>query len=239
MDVVSICLIVFFVIFMLIGYIKGFLGILLSVCKGLASIIISYFLAKPFGELLYKMGLGNLIGGKLETTFTNATPLANEIITSETQNEVFSNALTELNIPEFLHKIITNLIGKGNITEGETLGHYIAHAVAMLACTVISFVILVIALKVILFIFRKIFSGISKMPVFGQLNRILGLAVNFLYAWLIISAIFWAVALISTFIPEVGEFVTNIFKLNEEPMTIAKWLYEHNLATMLYEYFVK
>lgn len=239
MDVVSICIIAFFVIFMLLGYIRGFLGILLNVCKGVATIIIAYFLSKPFGDLLYKMGLGNLIGGKLETTLANVTPLANEVITSETQKEVFSNALTEMKIPEFLHEIITNLIGKNSFTNGETLGHYVGNAIASIACTFIGFVVLILALNIVLFIFRKIFKSINKMPVFGQLNRILGLVVNFLYAWMIISVLFWAVALVSTFIPEVGEFVANVFKLNQEPMTIARWLYEHNLATMIYKHFVK
>ena len=240
MDIVTICIIVFFLVFMIIGYIKGFLGILLTVCKGLASIIISYFLCKPFGDFLFNLGLGNAFVGKIETSITQMTGVAGEIINAENYTTIVSGALTEMKIPDFLHGIILGLVGKFDFsTANGTLAHYIATALATIACTVIAFLVLILLLNLFVLIFRRIFRGVNRIPLFGKLNRILGLVLNFLYAWFIISVFFWAVALISTFIPGVGNFVNGLLKLDQENMSIAKWLYEHNLATYIYKFFIK
>lgn len=240
MDIASVCILVFFLIFSITGFCKGFIGIVLNVCKGIASMIVSYFLAKPVGEMIFNMGLGNKLIDKIEVAISSAVTSTDVIITAENYQTVVSNSLNELNIPEFLHNIIQKLVFN-DVKEaaGNTLGYYISSALASLACAIIAFLILMIIINVSFFILRKMFKGINRIPIIGLVNRLCGLVLNFLFGWLILSVGFWGLSFLSTVVPEVNEFTNEFFSFTSGDMTIARWFYENNLVTKLYQLFIK
>lgn len=240
MDLASVIILVFLLVFSIIGYCKGMIAIILQVCKRIAAIIVSYFLAKPVGTLIFNTGAGEYLTDNIQNKLSSSIAASNMILTSENANEVVGIALTEINIPDFLHNIIRKIVFN-NISEcsGQTLGYYISNAFSTLACTVLAFIILMIFVNILFFSLRKIFKGINRIPFVGLVNRLGGFALNLLFAWLIISVGFWAISFVSTFLPEVNEFCNKYIIGNGDQMTLARWFYEHNLATILYIRFIK
>ncbi len=236
MDIISVILIVILVVFAMIGYIKGFFGIVLNICKGLSSLLISFFLAKPCGQFLSNLGLGNFIGGKLENWIIKLAPVSNNIVNAENVSTVLKDTLTSINIPEFLHGIIEKLVGNQLVLESDnTLAHNIGFALATLACTMIAFFLLTIILNVLFFILRKFFSHINAVPILGKVNRILGLVLNLIFGCVVIFFVFWGLSFVATLIPDLQDLTIKWFKLEEETMTLAKWFYENNLFVKIFE----
>ena len=240
MDIASVCILIFLLIFCIMGYAKGLVAIILRVCKGIASIIVSFFLSEPCGKLLFNSNIGERLTNNIEGKICESLSSSNIVITSENAAESIGIALNEMNIPEFLHKIIQKLVlNNVNDYSGHTLGHYISSALSMLACTIIAFVVLMIIINIAFFLLRRLFKGINYIPFVGFINRISGCVANFLFAWLIISISFWIISFLSTFMPELNEFTNTYLISVDGNKTIASWFYEHNLATILYIKFIK
>ena len=240
MDIISWIIIILVVLFAIIGYFKGFFNIVLGVLKSISSFIISFFLAKPFGNLLYKIGIGKLITNKLEYKLFNDKELFNIIINSENKEMVIKSGLENLKIPDFLHNIICQLGDRliGNI-EGQTVGHFLSSAISNLCCIIIAFMLLMLFSGVIFLMLRKVFNKISKVKIVKRINKILGVVINVGFVLLLISLVFFGIATITTFIPSFNEKIIELFNLNNDKFTIAKWMYENNFIVKLFEKFVK
>lgn len=240
MDTMSIVVIVLVVLFGVLGYVKGFFNILLGVLKSLSSFLISFFLAKPFGDLLYKMGLGKIFVRNIEDTLISNNDLFSIVITNENKEEVLKTALEGLNIPEFLHNIFSslgsNMIGD---LDGHTVGYYISVSASSLCCMIIGFIFLLIFSSTIILLLRKAFNKLSKVRIIGFTNRLLGSVVNIAFILFIISFVFWGIATLTTFMPSLNESINELFGLDSNKMSIARWMYENNIIVKLFEKFVK
>lgn len=236
MDIASIVIICFIALFLIIGFISGFMKILIDLLKGLVSLIISFFLAKPIGLWIAKTSIGLKLSGKIETTILNIDPIFSEAVNQENQAELISQGLTKLNIPEFMHEIINKLIGNLVIdTGGNSLAYYCSNAVSNLLFTVLVFIVLSIISIIIFSLIARAFKNLNKRPIAGPINRMLGLLLNGIYAVALVYSILWGIAFLSTLSPEMTEHVNNIFSLNTDKMTLARIMYENNLAVKIYE----
>ena len=92
---------------------------------------------------------------------------------------------------------------------------------------------------VIFLMLRKVFNKISKVKIVKRINKILGVVINVGFVLLLISLVFFGIAAITTVIPSFNETITELFNLNSNEFSIAKWLYENNLIIKLFELFVK
>ncbi len=240
MDVMSWIVLILVFLAAIVGYMRGFFSILLGFLKGLSSFIISFFLAKPFGNALYKLGLGNVISDKLETNVFVGKDFFEVFINNENKDVVIKNALTNLKIPNFLHNIVSQL---GNTfmgdVEGQTVGHFLSVSLSNMCCVIIAFAILMLCSSFIFLLLRKFFRQITKVRFIRRVNRILGLAVNTCVVLLFISLVFFGIAAVTTVMPSFNEKVIELFGLNSNNFSIAKWLYENNLIVKLFEIFVK
>ena len=232
MDIISWIVIGIVVLFGILGYARGFINILLGILKSLSSFVISFFLAKPFGNLLYNVGLGNVISRELEKNIFSGKEIFDIVINSENKELVIKKALETVSIPEFLHDIIYR-IGDNLIGEIET------QTVGQLCCIIIGFVVLMLCSGIIFFLLRKVLKQIKKVRFIRRVDRILGLVVNACFALLLISLVFFGIAAITTVIPSFNETITELLNLNSNEFSIAKWLYENNLIIKLFELFVK
>ena len=240
MDIASIIILLFLLGFCIAGYRRGLITIVLRTCKRIATVVVSYFLAKPVGEMIFEMGPGEYLTSNILDKINGSVSASNNILTNENAAEVVGTALTEMKIPSFLQNIIQKIVSI-NINEfsGQTLGYYVANALATLACTVLAFFLLMIFVHIIFFVLRKVFINVNHIPVVGFVNRVSGCALNLLFAWLLISVGFWLMSFISTFLPEVNEFCNKYIIGGSDEMTIARWFYEHNLATLIYFKLIK
>jgi hypothetical protein len=240
MDVMSTIIIVLVVLYGVLGYMRGFFNILLGILKSLSSFLISFFLAKPFGNLLFKLGFGDIFTRKIEETLIGSNDLFSVVITTDNKEEVLRNALEGLKIPEFLHDLFSSLGSNliGNL-EGHTVGYYISVSAASLCCVVIAFVFLLAFSGTIIFLMRKVFNKLTRIGIISITNRIVGAVVNMTFILLTISFIFWGIATLTTFMPSLNVMVIGLFGLDNNDFSIAKWMYENNLFIKLFELFVK
>ena len=240
MDIASILILVFLLGFCISGYRRGLINILLRTCKRIATVVVSYFLAKPFGAMIFEMGPGEYLTSNILDKINKTISAGNIVLTNENASEVVGTALAEMKIPSFLQDIIQKIVSI-NINEfsGQTLGYYVAYAFATLACTVLAFFLLMVLVHIIFFILRKMFINVNHIPIIGFVNKISGCALNLFFAWLLISVGFWLISFVSTFLPEVNEFCNNYIIGSGDKMTIARWFYEHNLATLIYLKLIK
>lgn len=240
MDTMSIIILVLVALFGIMGFVRGFFNILLGVLKSLSSFLISFFLAKPFGNMLYKMGLGNILVKNIENTLQGSNDLFNIVITNDNKEEVLKMALEGLNIPEFLHNIFFSL-GNNiiNNLEGCTVGYYISVSASNLCCVIIGFTVLLLFSGTIILLLRKVFNKLTKVRIISFTNRVLGSVVNIVFILSIISFVFWGIATLTTFIPSLNEIVNDLFGLDSKQISIARWMYENNIIIKLFEKFVK
>ena len=238
MDIASIILIVLFLLLAIIGFKKGFISVLLGIAKGFVTLIVSFFLAKPVGALLYKVGLGNIMTGKISDTFFNRNPeLFGAVVNEDNKIELVKQALTDLKIPEFFRDTMSEFIG-GFVkeTNGLRLCDYLGKTAATFLCIIIAYIVLCLVIFLILFALQRALKDVNKIPVIGFINRFLGVVLEIVYGYIIVCFIFWLVVLLSASIPEVGEYATTVLNLDKEGFGLAKWLYEHNVAIILFEW---
>ena len=238
MDVASIVLIVLLLILAIDGFRRGLIDVLLGIIKGFISLFVSFFLARPVGAVIFKLGLGNLLTNNMGNAFLNKNAeIFGTVVTADNKAELITKALTELKIPSAFHNTIANFLSQYiHDTGGEQLCYYFGRTAATFICIIIAFLVLVLGLFIILHYLRKALKNINKIPVVGTLNRALGLVAQLVYGLLIVCFVFWITALISASIPAVNDFVIKILAIDSPKFGLAKWIYQHNIAILLFEW---
>ena len=237
MDIASICLIIFFLIFALIGLKRGFIDALISTCKGAIIMGGSFLLAKPVGGILFKSGIGQRFSDKIgNSLLAKNYEVFSQNLSVENTKEQLLSALEALNIPEFFHDIINNFFSRFAETgAGSQLSDILSQSLAQVICTVIGFFIVMIILIIIIAIIRSAFKNINKIPVIGLINRLLGVAFELVLAGIVVCTIFWACAAISSVSDDFNNLMIRILALDSEKVGFARWLYEHNIAIWFFE----
>ena len=137
----------------------------------------------------------------------------------DVSNQGIETALADKNIPKFLIKMVVEEFGDSTIATGTTIAMLVGQSLGGLIAGLICWVVIFLVVKGLLFIVRKIITGIlEQIPIVGKLNHGLGFAVGAVKAILIFSAI---VAIFSI-IPSQG--ISNFF--NE--CIVVGWLYNSN-----------
>ena len=234
MNIFSIIIIGLLIVAIIIGAYRGFLKIFLGKLKGIACLIISYFLAKPSGALIYKTVIGSKIAEKIIDKLINLDEIFNEVVTAENQASLISEGLTKLKIPSFMHGLVTKMVD--NIIDnnsGIKLADFFGNAFSKLACIVIGFIVLMLLTFIIFTIIMHYLKNVNKVPVLGPINQILGALFNACFFILTLSIAFWGLALLASASDTINEFAITIFDLNGD-MNLARWLYENNLAVKIY-----
>lgn len=236
MNVASIIILAFFVIFLIVGLFQGFFKILLKTLRLIVSLLISYFLADPLGRLLFKTFVGKTLSNGFENWLVGVDQLFSETVTTANQSELVSQGLTKLKIPSFLHDLINKIIG--NIVDdggGATLAYYSSRALGRVCCILIVFIILSIIAFIVFALLFKAFKNINDVQVIGVINRALGMLLSGALYIVILSLLLWGLALLTTVSPEVNEFVNKAFEMDKSSTNLARWLYENNVAVALYK----
>lgn len=238
MDLASIIIVVIILIAGIIGFALGFFKILIRALHGIASFIISFFLAKPVGTLIYHWGLGSIISGKIEQGLLTQNEIFQQILTTENQAQVVSKGLSSINIPSFMHELINSLMGN-IVTDGggNTLAYYTGIALSKMACVMIAFVALVIISLILIQILKMVFNSLLHAGIIGVANRITGAIVGMVFGFVIVAVLLYGIAVLSSISVPFREWSVEFLKLDEEKMTFAKWLYEKNLLNKIYNIF--
>lgn len=232
-DVISIVYISIFVLSVLVGLKRGFLKTLVSFIKGLGSFIAAVFLCKPLATLLTNSSLGAKMSVKMSDYFLAKGGVFTATVTNESKDLLLSNALEEINIPEFLHEFLSSLIvipNEGSVNMANVLGISIAYYIFL----GISFILLFLLGLIVMFLISKVFAAIEQIPFVGVINKVLGALVSGAMGLVVICFISYVITLIVPTGNELSNWLVETMRLNDsEVFTISKYFYENNFLVKL------
>ena len=233
-DVLTIILLVVVIGFIVAGAIIGVLKMLVHLGGSALSAICALFFARPLGTLIYNLGAFNWFIEKSGNFLTNTHSFFTQVITLENKQELISQGLEHLNIPDMFNSIIINL---GNrfipTTHGLSIGEYICETFFIIVSIVLSGLILYGIVRLIMFILSKLIKKLDQVKVIGTINHVLGGIVGLSIGIVTVLLIMIIVTLLMM-IPQANEQLTKIMFLeNENVWTLSKWLYEQNILALI------
>ncbi len=231
MDIFSIIFLIIFIFFAIFGTVKGFLRTFLFFAKGLIALAVAYLLCNQLASLLIKLPfVESAENGFISWLNQQGTLFSTRIYPG--QEDLIVEALKSISIPEFLAKIIANNSKDMITNEGIILSETIAFKIISLILITISFIIILVLTRILLFLLKKFLDGLFEaLPAIKSIDRIFGLVFGIFMGILIIDTIcFTLTGLISIpFLKPLKTFMTNQMKLGTNEFTLSKFMYEHNL----------
>ena len=232
MGILDIVIIVIALIFALVGTFKGFVKGFLGALGGIIALVAAYFLSDLVSGWISGSSLGVKTIESISSWFISKNPQFGEIVPAFT-NEYLSECLSNLGIPEFLHGLIIGAIDVSTVTNQSVAG-FLAPKIAGIAFTGISYIIIFLVVRLVVFILEKVFSKAVHMTALGVVDRILGCIWGIVKAGIIVSVIFLALSFIVTL--PFGEGINNWMAADfEKGFGLAEMLYTKNPLIWLYE----
>ena len=193
---------------------KGFIKCLFGLISTVAAIIIALTLSKTLVEKTRVFGLVDVI----ENAFISVLNKI-EAFTVDVSNEGLTELLKEKGLPNFLITVILDTVGDNPIEKGTTIAMLVGEATGKLGGTLIAFLLVFILCKIVLSLLGKLLNTIiSKIPIMGALNIVLGGVFGAIKGFFVLSLIFAVFSILP--IPAIGTFFTS--------SVIGGWLYSHN-----------
>jgi uncharacterized membrane protein required for colicin V production len=229
-DWVQISVITFMVVMLISGYYKGFVKMSSNLVTLIMSIVITR-MAKPYFQDWIKNNeaVKSFVNEKVEFLVT-------EYIESKAGNSAqMQNNFLSGSDNNIVNVIIKNSLGKsdGDITELlgiDKIASIITEKISDFVLSIITFIILMIAITIIMKLIFYILDKIAALPVLTVINRIsgalLGLIESILYIWIIF--------IILSLFPKNGLIIDIMEQINRK----GTWLYflkESNLFIKVFE----
>jgi uncharacterized membrane protein required for colicin V production len=229
-DWVQISVITFMVVMLISGYYKGFVKMSSNMVTLIMSIVITR-MAKPYFQDWIKNNeaVKSFVNEKVEFLVT-------EYIESKAGNSAqMQNNFLSGSDNNIVNVIIKNSLGKsdGDITELlgiDKIASIITEKISDFVLSIITFIILMIAITIIMKLIFYILDKIAALPVLTVINRIsgalLGLIESILYIWIIF--------IILSLFPKNGLIIDIMEQINRK----GTWLYflkESNLFIKVFE----
>ena len=229
-DWVQISVITFMVVMLISGYYKGFVKMSSNLVTLIMSIVITR-MAKPYFQEWIKNNeaVKSFVSEKVEF-------LVKEYIESKAGSSIqMQNDYLSGSDNNIVNIIIKNSLGKSDGDISELLGidkiaSVITEKISDFVLSVITFIILMIAITIIMKLIFYILDKIAALPVLTVINRIsgalLGLIESILYIWIIF--------IVLSLFPKSGLIIDIMEQINRE----GTWLYflkESNLFIKVFE----
>ena len=98
--------------------------------QGITSLVVSYFLTKPFSILLCKFSLDEKISNKICNALVEKAPSLNNVINLSDYESQILMATEEANLPNFIGKIICSALKVNETFEGMSIGNVLSISIA-------------------------------------------------------------------------------------------------------------
>ncbi len=219
MNILLVVVGIIFVIGFIVGYIRGFIKIVASLVVTLATILLVMMLSPMVSQFLLKhTPIEDIVGKKCAQVLSDK--LAEELSRDE---EI--TLIEESNMPEFIQDL---LIDNNNEEVKSSLGvttfqEYTGKYLAKLFADIIAFLLTFIVITILARILIHVIGLLSKLPVIGGLNRMLGGVTGLAFALIIV----WIGFVVITLLYQT-EFATMCFGYIEQSPAM-KWLYDNNM----------
>ncbi|NCC15203.1 MAG: hypothetical protein EOM28_02475 [Clostridia bacterium] len=215
--------IIWILVFAVIGYRKGFIVEALSFLPMLAAMVAVKFLTPMAGKLLRNTPIFGSLAGSIGESLQLDAVIGNASM--HTQTEIIQN----MQLPDFLKDALleNNNPVIYNLLDVEGIKEYIAGFLANVCVNIVSVILVFV---VVLFLARfllKALNLVSKLPILNFFNRFSGLLVGGAKSvfWL------WLIAIGMTFLQCQVKFEPFFTALNQS--VVALLLYENNILLYL------
>lgn len=223
------CIVLFlFLVFMIIGFFKGFLKQVFSTLGWIIALIAATLLSKPIGNALFQTNLGIGLNGSIYNWIVSKGELFSTPVPQLT-SEYLNDALSNLGIPSFLHSVVIKMIDV-NAYQDMSIAEIISPKLASFFLIAISYVVVYL----IVFLFAKLLASLAKKIVrgsaLGLFDGILGALWCGVKVGIFVSLAMLLLSFITTmpFGGPITEWLNKDMKLLEEGFGIAKFFYEFN-----------
>lgn len=226
MNTLDLILIIAFAIFGIIGLIRGLIKQVGSLLAWIVGFALAMVFFKTAGEFVHGLSFFQSLDVKVlawmnnkNAAFTTAVDLVN--------SDNFGSMLETLGIPEFLQNMF---LGDFQATkpEGITVAEYMAPLVVNLICNLVGFIgCMVIGAILTKIVCRILSKMISKVPVVGKLDKILGLVFGVLRVVIYVSILFSSISFLVT-LPKIGDLIQGLIDNYVLSSKICKWIYDNN-----------
>lgn len=154
---------------------KGAVQSILGFVSTILAIILAFIFFKKAAVLLEDwFGLQTALAGRMEKVF-----LKFKYFDTDVSHEGVLEILKGTNLPSFLVKEIADSIGNSNVPAGTTLAMQAGGVVARFISKAIAWLLIFVLVKIILWLFSKITSGVfRKIPLLGAADVLFGVIIG-------------------------------------------------------------
>ena len=208
---VDVIVILIFVLNILIGYKKGLINVIFSICAFLIAIIVSFILFKPVSNIIIN-----------NTEFDNKIK---EIIinnnSNESEEQVTQNQEKNSNIIK--NYIESKVKQKADEVKTKTVEN-IASTISVRIVYVITGIVLFVAIRIILIFLKFLFEALAELPIIKQFNEVGGILYGALKGLVIIYLLLTTVFVVTSVKGN------NIIQDKIEKSYVTKFLYDNNIV---------
>ena len=217
--IIDIVVLVLIVLFIAIGYFRGFFKTLVSLLGTVGSLLIAYFVKDFVAGLLNSwFGVNFLIGDAVKVQISNISPTFSSVTVS-TVEEI----LTVINDSGagLVYKKLFSWLVPETISASTTVADIIGLAVGDIATLIIAFILVFILIKLLVFVLNLIIKKIPRRSVIGKTNQVLGAVMGLFNGLVLISVVAVAIYFLCM-IPAVNDFLYPVI----EKTYISEHLYQ-------------
>ncbi len=244
-DLLTIIFLLVILINVISGLVKGFIKELISFFGFFIVLILSFLLCKPVGSL-FNGWFGASFSNPIYSFLIGKAPQFGEVMTQEVAQANLPDMLTSAGIPSFLgfikDPIVKYVVGCIPAESPElAVGQYVANSLALLACSAIAFIALMIIFGIALIVIKRLTRKINRVPVLGWLNRLLGAILGIAAGIIVVAGIGSILAMISN-IDFMQNILVNILKVplgDDTRWSFAKLFIENDFIKIAVDYIFK
>ena len=239
MGKIDIIILIILGVFALIGFAKGFIRQVLSFANLLVAIILAFVTVKPVSVFLSDTKLAPFIHEKVVEFLASKGEIFTTPIPNDATNETLVPILDQLGLPGFIDKILLNLITIDETAYGLTFSEVLAQKIVPTLLIVISFIALVLVIFIVMkILIHFIDSFVKKSKAVSGINKLLGLALGFVKAIVIVSLLMLALSALGGLFPAINEFMIADMKIGIEGYGIGKFIYEKNPVLWVFDNYI-
>jgi uncharacterized membrane protein required for colicin V production len=228
MGKIDLAIIALALLFMLFGFIKGFVKGILSTANWLLSLVAPFLLTKPVAGLLMKTSIYISINGKVAAWIAAKGAAFNQPFDYTGYKEQLTNAISELGLPKFIASLISDGINISDAPADLTLAEVLAPAFSNIIVTMLAVIIIILFFMIVFKIIISLIGKLFNKGVLGTVNRILGAGLGLVKAYIFVSIIMLLTSALSGIIPALNDFVAADLNLGSDGFGIGKYFYESN-----------
>ena len=229
-DIAVIAVILCFAIF---GVVNGFLLAAFRIASFFISIFLAVKLYPVFSGLLQKTFLYTDIKASIMGNLAKQVPGAG----GQVKRLAADSVLSSMKLPDFMKDIVRNSIvdkiDPSKLVDTTKVLDAISGALARIVVDVISLILLYILIRLALIFFRFILRGLTKLPLFKQIDKLGGFVLGTLEGLLVVYIICAVIVLFqaSPAFRHIYDLISRslIARFFFENNFIIKWMFPHNM----------